>query len=151
MKNGDERLRKHCRDVTDFGERTHMLLDDMYDTMTEAKGVGLAAPQVGILRRAVVVDIGDESGRHEFINPVIVTKKGRQESTEGCLSIPGEYGVLHRPKYVKVEALDRNGEPFTFEAQEYLAVAICHEIDHLDGILFIDKAERMLEEEDLRD
>lgn len=146
---GDERLRKHCREVTDFNERTHILLDDMYETMKSAKGVGLAAPQVGILRRAVVVDVGD--GLHELVNPKIVQTKGNQESTEGCLSVPGEYGILHRPRYVKVEAQDRDGNPFTLEAEEYLAVAVCHELDHLEGVLFIDKAERMLDPDELED
>lgn len=146
VKEGDERLRKVTRPVTDFNERLWTLLDDMYETMQEHNGVGIAAPQVGILRSVVVVDVGD--GKHEFINPEIVGQDGDQYGAEGCLSIPGEYGMVHRPQTVKVRAQDRDGNTFELEAQDYLAVAVCHETDHLKGVLFIDKADRMLDDDE---
>lgn len=146
---GDERLRKNCRPVTDFNERLATLLDDLYETMSQANGVGIAAPQVGILRRAVIVDIGE--GKHEFVNPEITEREGDQYGSEGCLSVPDEWGMVHRPQRVVVKAQDREGKPFTLEATDYFAVAVCHEIDHLDGILFIDKADHMLTEEELAD
>ncbi len=147
--NGDERLRKKSRPVTEFDQRLWNLLDDLYETMQERNGVGIAAPQVGILRRAVVIDVGE--GKVELINPEIVEKEGDQYGTEGCLSVPGEWGMVHRPKKVKVKAQDRNGEPFELEAQDYLAVAACHETDHLEGVLFIDLADRMLDESELEE
>lgn len=134
VKDGDPCLTKVCRPVEKFDEKLAMLLDDMYETMQLADGVGLAAPQVGILRRICVIDIGE--GRIELINPKIVKKKGRQKEVEGCLSFPGLYGYTDRPKAVTVEALDRHGKPFTVSGEDLLARAFCHEIDHLDGISF---------------
>ena len=146
LKEGDERLRKKSRPVTDFNERLWTLLDDMYETM-KGGGVGIAAPQVGVLRRAVVIDVGE--GKHELVNPVIVEQSGDQCGGEGCLSIPGQYGLVHRPAQLRLKAQDRYGKPFELEAEGYFAVAVCHEVDHLDGILFIDKAERMLDPEEI--
>ena len=148
IKEGDERLRKKSRPVTEFNERLWTLLDDMYETMKGA-GVGIAAPQVGILRRAVVIDVGE--GRHELVNPEIVEQEGDQYGGEGCLSVPGQYGMVHRPQKLRVRAQDRYGKPFELEAEGYLAVAVCHETDHLDGVLFIDKADRMLDPEELEE
>lgn len=146
LKEGDERLRKKSRPVTDFNERLWTLLDDMYETMKDG-GVGIAAPQVGVLRRAVVIDVGE--GKHELVNPVIVEQSGDQCGGEGCLSIPGQYGLVHRPAQLRLKAQDRYGKPFELEAEGYFAVAVCHEVDHLDGVLFIDKAERMLDPEEI--
>ena len=146
LKEGDERLRKKSRPVTDFNERLWTLLEDMYETMKDG-GVGIAAPQVGVLRRAVVIDVGE--GKHELVNPVIVEQSGDQCGGEGCLSIPGQYGLVHRPAQLRLKAQDRYGKPFELEAEGYFAVAVCHEVDHLDGILFIDKAERMLDPEEI--
>ena len=146
LKEGDERLRKKSRPVTDFNERLWTLLDDMYETMKDG-GVGIAAPQVGVLRRAVVIDVG--KGKHELVNPVIVEQSGDQCGGEGCLSIPGQYGLVHRPAQLRLKAQDRYGNPCEWEAEGYFAVAVCHEVDHLDGILFIDKAERMLDPEEI--
>ena len=146
LKEGDERLRKKSRPVTDFNERLWTLLDDMYETMKDG-GVGIAAPQVGVLRRAVVIDVGE--GKHELVNPVIVEQSGDQCGGEGCLCIPGQYGLVHRPAQLRLKAQDRYGKPFELEAEGYFAVAVCHEVDHLDGILFIDKAERMLDPEEI--
>ena len=109
--------------------------------------MGIAAPQVGVLRRAVVIDVGE--GKHELVNPVIVEQSGDQCGGEGCLSIPGQYGLVHRPAQLRLKAQDRYGKPFELEAEGYFAVAVCHEVDHLDGILFIDKAERMLDPEEI--
>lgn len=147
LTSGDERLRKKAREVTDFNERLWTLLDDMAETMRESDGVGLAAPQVGILRRAVVIDVGD--GLHELINPMITVKAGDQYGSEGCLSVPGEWGMVHRPKSVTVHAQDRNGKPFELSGEDYLAVAVSHEIDHLEGVLFIDITDHILTEEEL--
>ena len=146
LKEGDERLRKKSRPVTDFTARLWTLLDDRYETMKDG-GVGIAAPQVGVLRRAVVIDVGE--GKHELVNPVIVEQSGDQCGGEGCLSIPGQYGLVHRPAQLRLKAQDRYGKPFELEAEGYFAVAVCHEVDHLDGILFIDKAERMLDPEEI--
>ena len=146
LKEGDERLRKKSRPVTDFNERLWTLLDDMYETMKDG-GVGIAAPQVGVLRRAVVIDVGE--GKHELVNPVIVEQSGDQCGGEGCLSIPGQYGLVHRPAQLRLKAQDRYGKQFELEAEGYFAVAVCPEVDHLDGILFIDKAERMLDPEEI--
>ena len=148
IKEGDERLRKKSRPVTEFNERLWTLLDDMYETM-KGDGVGIAAPQVGILRRAVVIDVGE--GRHELVNPEIVEQEGDQYGGEGCLSVPGQYGMVHRPQKLRVRAQDRYGKPFELEAEGYLAVAVCHETDHLDGVLFIDTADRMLDPEELEE
>jgi peptide deformylase len=136
-KDDDEILRKISKKVDKIDERILTLLDDMAETMRNAEGVGLAAPQVGVLRRVVVVDIGE--GLIELINPVIVYEKGEQMREEGCLSIPGRSGVVKRPEKVIVRALNREGETFEITGEELLATALCHEIDHLNGILFIDK------------
>lgn len=134
----DEVLRKKCKEVKEITPNLLTLLDDMADTMYEANGVGLAAPQVGILKRAVVIDIGE--GLVELINPVILETSGSQIDDEGCLSVPGKYAPVDRPNYVKVKAMDRDGNAFIIEGEELMARALCHEIDHLDGILYIDKA-----------
>ncbi|MVB12899.1 Peptide deformylase 1 [Caprobacter fermentans] len=145
----DPFLHKKCRPVVKFDKRLWTLLDDMADTLREENGVGLAAIQVGILRRAVVIDIGDGRGGRELINPVILEKSGEQEPMEGCLSIPGKWGITKRPKHVKVRAQDRNGKFFEYEGEDLLATASCHEIDHLDGILFLTHVIRMLTKEEL--
>ncbi|MCG0274673.1 MAG: peptide deformylase [Thermosediminibacteraceae bacterium] len=141
---GDEVLRKKSKKVTIFDEKLKQLLEDMAETMRWANGVGLAAPQVGILKRVVVIDVG--GGLIELVNPEIVAKEGEVLDIEGCLSIPGVTGEVARPKKVKVRAQNREGEFFEIEGEDLLARALCHEIDHLDGILFIDKAERIFEE-----
>lgn len=135
---GDEILRKVSRKVDNIDDRIITLLDDMKQTMYKAEGVGLAAPQVGVLRRVIIIDIGD--GLIELINPLIVNKDGEQLNKEGCLSVPGKSGTVKRPKEVVVRARNRDGELIEVKGEGLLAVALCHEIDHLDGILFIDKA-----------
>ncbi len=142
VKDGDSILNKKCRPVEKFDPKLADLLDDMAETMHLANGVGLAAPQVGILRRIVVIDVGD--GVIELINPQIIAYSGEQEGVEGCLSFPGEWGITKRPRYVKVKAFDRNGNEFTKDGKDLLAKAFCHEIDHLNGIVFKQVAERML-------
>lgn len=137
VKIGDDALRKVCRTQMTFDEKLWSLLDDMADTMYKAEGVGLAAPQVGILRRVCVVDIGE--GLIELINPVIIEKSGSQKGSEGCLSIPGRFEDVERPMKVTVKAQNRNGENIEIKAEGFLARAFCHEIDHLDGKLFIDR------------
>jgi peptide deformylase len=133
----DEILRKKSKVVTSIDERLLTLINDMKETMYASNGVGLAAPQVGILKRVVVVDIGE--GPIVLINPEIIEKRGKVTDTEGCLSIPGEQGNVKRPKYVKVKAMNEKGEEILLEGENSLARAFCHEIDHLDGILYIDK------------
>lgn len=142
-KKGDEILRKKCKPVTEVNKKVRDLLDDMLDTMYEADGVGLAAPQVGILKRIVVIDVGE--GPVELINPEILEESGEQIRAEGCLSIPGIYGEVKRPERLLVKALDRNGKEQRIEATGMLAIAMCHEIDHLDGILFEDRVIRYIE------
>ena len=132
----DEILRKKCTPVKAFDEKLHTLLDDMAETMYSYNGVGLAAPQVGMLKRAVVIDIGD--GILELINPQIIETSGEQTGSEGCLSVPGKAGDVTRPNYVKVRAFDRNGNEYEAEGEELMARALCHELDHLDGILYTD-------------
>lgn len=139
-KMGDEVLNKKCKEVTEVTDRTMELIDDMFDTMYEAQGVGLAAPQVGILKRIVVVDVTGEDPIL-LINPVIIESSGEQTGQEGCLSVPGKSGTVTRPNYVKVKAYDENMEPFMIEGTELLARAFCHEIDHLDGHLYVEKVE----------
>lgn len=134
VKEGDPVLSKTCRSVLDFDDRLATLIDDMVETMKEADGCGLAACQVGILRRVCVIDAGD--GVVELVNPVIIEKEGEQEDVEGCLSCPGDYGVTRRPKKVTVRAQDRHGNTFTVSGEDLKARAFCHEIDHLDGIMF---------------
>lgn len=136
VKIGDEILRKKCRTQLSFDEHLHTILDDMAETMYMAEGVGLAAPQVGILRRYCIVDVGD--GIIELINPVITEKSGSQTGEEGCLSIPDSHSTVTRPMKVTVRAQDRNGNNFTVTGEGLKARALCHEIDHLDGILYID-------------
>lgn len=138
VKHGDPVLKKISRSVLKFDDRLHTLLDDMKDTMYDAEGVGLAAPQVGILRRVCVIDIGE--GLIELVNPVIIETEGEQFETEGCLSLPGNYKTTSRPMKVTVRAQDRNGNTFTISGDGLLARAFCHEIDHLDGVLFIERA-----------
>jgi peptide deformylase len=147
-------LYKHCRPVTDFNARLHQLLDDMADTLSNENGVGLAAPQVGVLRRAVIVletnvPEGEEEYIIELVNPEIIESDGEQYGAEGCLSVPGEYGLVRRPMHVRVRAQDRNGESFEVEGEGLTARCFCHEIDHLNGIVFTSKCERMLTEEEL--
>ena len=147
-------LYKKCRPVTEFNPRLHQLLDDMRETLMDANGVGLAAPQVGVLRRAVLVietnvPEGEDEYVIELINPEILETSGEQDGAEGCLSVPGEYGLVKRPMNVKVRAQDRNGNWFEVEGTGLTARCFCHEIDHLDGIVFTSKAERMLTEEEL--
>lgn len=151
VKKGDEVLTKKCRDVTVFDDKLWTLLDDMYETMQAAKGVGLAAPQVGILRKAVVIDVGDENGRIELINPVITSMKGKQYELEGCLSVPDLWGFVSRPAKVKVKAQNRTGKEFEIEGTELLAIALCHEIDHLSGVLFTDKADELMTSSELEE
>ena len=143
----DEILRKNQK-VDVINERILTLLDDMAETMYYSKGVGLAAPQVGVLRRVVVIDVGE--GLIELINPEIVKKEGEQKDIEGCLSLPGVIGEVIRPEHVVVSALNRNGEEITLEGEGLLARAFCHEIDHLDGVLFSDKAIRFIDVEEIR-
>ena len=140
---GDEVLRKKCFEVTDFGTKTHELLDDMRDTLIKAEGAGIAAPQVGVLRRIFIVSVDGEY--YECINPQIVSAKGSQTGDEGCLSVRGKCGEVERPYKVTVKALDRYGRPFTVKAEGFLARAFCHENDHLNGILYIDKANNVRE------
>ena len=150
----DKILYKVCRPVVKFNDRLHQLLDDMADTLAKANGVGLAAPQVGVLRRAVLVlesNVGEDEEEFviELINPEILETSGEQIGGEGCLSVPGEYGVVRRPSYVKVKAQDRFGEWFEYEGEGLTARCICHELEHLDGHLFLEKCERMLTEEEI--
>lgn len=144
VKEGDEILRKTCRPIDEITPRIKTLVDDMIETMRDADGCGLAGPQVGVLRRVAVVEC-EEGQVYVLINPKIIAFSGEQEETEGCLSIPGKWGITHRPLYVTVEALDQNGKKYTVNGEGLLARALCHEIDHLDGILFTDKAIRMEE------
>ena len=140
---GDEILYKKCKAVVKFDEKLHILLDDMYETMQSRDGVGLAAPQVGILKRAVVIDVGD--GTIELINPEIVEESGEQTGSEGCLSVPGVFGEVTRPNVVTVKAQDRDGKWFKITGKELLARAFCHEIEHLDGKLFLDRVIRFID------
>ena len=137
---GDEVLNKKCKEGTEVTDRTRELIDDMFDTMYDALGVGLAAPQVGILKRIVVVDVTGEDPIL-LINPVILETSGEQTGHEGCLSVPGKSGMVTRPNYVKVKAYDEDMKPFIIEGTELLARAFCHEIDHLDGHLYVEKVE----------
>ena len=148
---GDDTLRKTCRKQEKFDIRLSILLKDMADTMYKAEGVGLAAPQVGILRRVAVVDITeDHSGLLELVNPEIVERDGSQTGREGCLSLPGRQGVVTRPMKVKVRYQDRNGDAYELETEGFEARAICHELDHLDGTLYIDVMDRELSEEEIK-
>ena len=150
VKVGDEVLRKKCRPVEVINQRTLQLLDDMAETMRDAQGVGLAAPQVGVLRRIVVIEV-EEGNLIELINPKIIAYAGEQDGTEGCLSVPNKWGTVKRPMHVTVRATNRHGEEFEITGSELLARAFCHEIDHLDGVLYADKAERMLTKEEIKE
>ena len=145
---GDEILRKRAKEVEIVDDKIRELLDDMYETMKNAKdGVGLAAPQIGVLKRLIVVDLTEEGDKiYKLVNPVIVKAKGEQVCREGCLSVPGLLGDVTRPKEVVVEALDENGNKIKIKATELLAVVLSHEIDHLDGVLFIDKATEIFDD-----
>ena len=143
----DPALHKVCRPVERFDWRLHKLLDDMVETMQDANGVGLAAPQVGILRRVVVVDTGE--GILELVNPTLIETDGEQVGAEGCLSVPCKYGLVKRPYYAKVRAQDRNGEWFEAEGEELIGRCFCHELDHLDGIVYTEVMERFLTEDEL--
>ena len=146
----DPALHKVCKPVTAFDEKLHKLLDDMNETLIDSGGVGLAAPQVGILRRVFLVDVGmDGNEIIEFINPEILETDGEQEGPEGCLSVPGKYGLVKRPYYVKVRAQDRYGDWFEAEGEELIGRCFCHENDHLDGIVYTQVMERYLTEEEL--
>ena len=146
LKQDEPLLRKKSREVTEINDRIITLLDDMKETLASAGGVGLAAPQVGILKRVIIVDTGDEV--LELINPVITKTSGHQDSLEGCLSIPGIRGHVDRPKKVTVEGYNREGELMEYKAQDFVATIFCHETDHLDGVLFIDKATKVGNEDD---
>ena len=142
-KQGDDILSKVCKPVTKFDNKLCILLDDMYETMQKYEGVGLAAPQVGIIKRAVVIDIGE--GPIEMINPEIIETRGTQNGPEGCLSVSGTYGEVERPMFVKAKAQDRHGRWFEIEGEELLARAICHECEHLDGHLFLERVTKFLD------
>jgi len=145
----EEFLRKKSREVTNIDARTKRLLDDMVETMRNANGVGLAAVQVGVLKRVVVIET--EEGLFELINPKIIAMAGEQEGEEGCLSVPGKWGITKRPMYVTVKALNREGKEIEVRGEGLLAKALCHELDHLDGVLYTDKAIRMLSKEEIEE
>ena len=147
---GDECLTKVCRPVIDFNGRLHTPLDDMTDTLLDSGGVGLAAPQVGILRRVCVV-LNEDDEVIELVNPEIIFTDGEQTGLEGCLSVPGKYGVVTRPEVVRVRAQDRNGDFFEVEDSDLTARCFCHEIEHLDGHLFIEHTDRLMTEEELQE
>ena len=146
---GDDVLRKVCKKQEKFDKRLWTLLEDMADTMYKADGVGLAAPQVAVLKRVVVIDVGD--GLMELVNPEIIASEGAVVGAEGCLSIPGKYGLVKRPMYAKVRAQDRDGNWFETDGEELTARCFCHELDHLDGILYTQQMERLLTEEELQE
>lgn len=146
---GNPTLNKVCRAVTSFDERLATLIDDMKETVRHANGVGLAAPQVGVLRRIVVVDLGEEI--IELVNPRILEQSGEQDGLEGCLSVPERFGMVKRPNYVKVEAQDRHGDWYEYEGEELIARCFCHELEHLDGHLYTEKAYKMLTEEEYQE
>lgn len=145
---GDSVLHKKCRQVTDFNGRLHQLLDDMKDTLAESQGVGLAAPQVGILRRAVIV-VNDDDEMVELVNPEIIFQEGEQTGPEGCLSVPGKWGMVTRPYHVRVRYQDRHGNWFEADGEELTARCYCHEIEHLDGHLYVEHIDRFLTEEEV--
>ena len=150
VKQGDECLQKVCRPVTEFNSRLHTLLDDMTETLLDSGGVGLAAPQVGVLRRVCVV-MNENDEIIELVNPEIVAVEGEQTGLEGCLSVPGRYGIVTRPYVVRVRAQDRDGEFFEVEDEDLTARCFCHELAHLDGQLFVEVADRMLSDEELEE
>ena len=146
---GDSVLEKECRKVEKFDKKLHQLLDDMKETLADANGAGLAAPQVGVLRKLCVVDVGE--GPIELINPKIIAQEGEQTGLEGCLSVPGKWGIVTRPEVVRVRAQDRYGDWFEVEGEGLTARAFCHEIEHLDGHLFVEHIDHFLSDEELRD
>ena len=150
VEQGDECLTKVCRPVTEFNSRLHELLDDMVGTLADANGAGLAAPQVGVLRRVCIVMDEDSEEYIELINPEIVAQSGEQTGLEGCLSVPGKWGIVTRPNVVRVRAQDRDGQWFEVEGEELTARAFCHEIEHLDGHLYTEHIDHFLSEEELR-
>ena len=150
VKQGDECLQKVCRPVTEFNDRLHTLLDDMKETLIDSGGVGLAAPQVGVLRRVCVV-MNDDEEIIELVNPEIIAVDGEQTGLEGCLSVPGRYGIVTRPYVVRVRAQDRDGNIFEVEDEDLTARCFCHELAHLDGQLFVEVADRMLSDEELEE
>lgn len=149
VQDGDPILKKVCRPVEKFDEKLAILLDDMRETVLDANGAGLAASQVGILRRVIIVVNMEDDSIIELVNPEIIESDGEQDGAEGCLSFPGEYGMVKRPMHVKVRAQDRNGAFFEIEGTEFLARAFCHETDHLNGIVFKQRVSRMLSDEEL--
>ena len=152
VEQGDECLTKVCRPVTNFNRRLHLLLDDMRDTLADAGGAGLAAPQVGILRRVCLVMKDEDANEyHELVNPSIVEQSGEQEGLEGCLSVPGKWGIVTRPSFVRVRAQDRNGVWFEAEGEGLTARAICHELEHLDGHLYTEHIDHFLSDEELEE
>ena len=150
VEQGDECLTKVCRPVTEFNSRLHELLDDMVETLADANGAGLAAPQVGVLRRVCIVMDEDSEEYIELNNPEIVAQSGEQTGLEGCLSVPGKWGIVTRPNVVRVRAQDRDGQWFEVEGEELTARAFCHEIEHLDGHLYTEHIDHFLSEEELR-
>lgn len=142
---GDPLLRENCAEVTIFDAELHRILDDLYDTMQKADGIGLAAPQIGVLKRVVVIDVG--KGPIELVNPVVTALWGKQFEPEGCLSCPKKRGIVQRPMHVRVKAFNRFGKPVKYRGRELLARAFCHEIDHLNGILYTDKVIEWVEDE----
>ena len=150
VEQGEECLTKKCREVTEFNSRLHTLLDDMSETLLDSGGVGLAAPQVGILRRVCVV-MNEDDEIIELVNPVIVATEGEQTGLEGCLSVPGKYGVVTRPYVVRVWAQDRDGNEFEVEDEGLTARCFCHEIEHLDGHLFVEHTDHLLADEELEE
>ena len=151
VEQGDPCLGKVCRPVTEFNRRLHDLLDDMLETLEDANGAGLAAPQVGVLRRACVVIDMDSNEYIELVNPEIIAQSGEQTGLEGCLSVPGKWGIVTRPNYVRVRAQDRDGNWFEVEGEEMTARCFCHEIEHLDGHLFVEHTDRLMEGEELQE
>ncbi len=151
VKEGDKVLTKKCHPVTKFDERLSILIDDMKETLALANGIGLAAPQVGVLRRVVVISIPEKEIDLELVNPEIIEQDGLQEEMEGCLSCPHQWGIVQRPMTVTVKAFDRYGKEFTVKGEELLARCLCHEIDHLDGILFNTKVIRVIPASEVED
>ncbi len=148
---GEDCLNKTCRPVTDFNRRLHILMDDLVETLAEAGGAGLAAPQVGILRRACVVMDEETEGYIELVNPEIVARSGEQTGPEGCLSVPGKWGLVTRPNYVRVRAQDRDGQWFEVEGEGLTARCFCHELEHLDGHLYTEHIDRFLTDEEVEE
>ena len=148
---GEDCLNKVCRPVTEFNRRLHLLMDDLLDTLSEAGGAGLAAPQVGVLRRACVVMDDDTEEYIELINPSIIAQSGEQTGPEGCLSVPGKWGLVTRPNYVRVRAQDRDGKWFEVEGEGLTARCYCHELEHLDGHLYTEHIDRFLTDEDVEE